>query len=620
MKKGTFFILLFIFSVLLLSCAKKEYPIYVSPLGSDKNTGSMEKPFATLRQALKLAREKLGSVPVTVYLFGGVYHLKRPLLLTALDSGTKEASLNFVALNSDKTVISGGINISGWKKESGVLWSAELPRDFKGKFRSFYVNNHRAVRARTPDTGFLRVVKSGNDNKTNFFFAKKDFPFVEKVGGMELVLLHDWSITRIGVKSIDWQNNHLLAVDSIGAMRPSFFTITNWEKHPRYFLENALEFCDNQGEWYCDFDERKIYYYPLSDEKMENAECTIPVSEKLIVIRGRKDKHAAFINFKGIIFEHTEWLLPKRGYCATQACMYDERYDKNKNWSQVPAAIELDLADNCGFYDCTVRHTGGSGIWLRENCSNCEISGTHISDIAGNGINIGEGRERTVNGKPWWQSAAEEVSKNNKVYNSLIEDCGIQFFGAVGIWGGLIANTSIDHNEIRNLPYTGVSVGWMWNPRPTPCKENNITSNHIHHVMQILSDGGGIYCLGLQPNSLIRNNLIHDVMINAGRSESNGMFLDEGIKDVLVEKNIIFNIARSPMRFHKAYHNVVRGNVLVCNDDTPPIRYNATKANNIVKIDNLILQQSSKKDRKKLEAIVKQRKNDIGTKERSEWQ
>ena len=34
--------------------------------------------------------------------------------------------------------------------------------------------------------------------------------------------------------------------------------------------------------------------------------------------------------------------------------------------------------------------------------------------------------------------------------------------------------------------------------------------------MQVLSDGGGIYRLGSQPESLIRGNLIHDVALNLG--------------------------------------------------------------------------------------------------------
>jgi hypothetical protein len=376
-------------------------------------------------------------------------------------------------------------------------------------------------------------------------------------------------------------------------------------------MENAQEFLDAPGEWFCDKNERKIYYMPLSGESLNDAEVVVPVSPKLVEITGdfNNRAHVGFINFEGITFEYASWLIPEKGYCGIQATNFDNRYNDGKNWAVVPAAIELDLAENCTFKNCIVRHTGGSGIWIREECKSCEINDCELYDISGNGVNIGEGRDRIVDGKSWWQSATEQVAIDNKLTNSVIEDCGKQFYGAVGVWGGLVARTTISNNEIKDLPYTGISIGWMWNPTPTPCRENTIESNHIHHIMNILSDGGGIYFLGLQPGSRIANNLIHDVTVNAGRAESNGMFLDEGITDVVVENNIIYKIAKSPIRFHKATTNIVRNNVLVCGDDTPPIRYNRTKEEDITKINNIILQQSSETDMEKLRKRVEGWKN-----------
>tara|TARA_B110000037_G_scaffold221345_1_gene292055 strand:- start:47876 stop:48349 length:474 start_codon:yes stop_codon:yes gene_type:complete len=152
----------------------------------------------------------------------------------------------------------------------------------------------------------------------------------------------------------------------------------------------------------------------------------------------------------------------------------------------------------------------------------------------------------------------------------------------------------------------------MWSPEPTQCKENIISGNHIHHILNKLSDGGGIYNLGLQPKSVISNNLIHDVKLNAGRAESNGMFLDEGITGIVVENNIVYNIARSPLRFHKASKNIVRNNVFECSQDIPPIRYNRTEESNIQKIENIILQQNISNDWKKLNDIIENRKDEFG--------
>jgi hypothetical protein len=194
---------------------------------------------------------------------------------------------------------------------------------------------------------------------------------------------------------------------------------------------------------------------------------------------------------------------------------------------------------------------------------------------------IGEGQDRLVSGESWWKAAPQQAALGNTVEDCDISDCGVQFYGAVGIWCGLTAETILKNNEIYNLPYTGISIGWMWSPEPTPCRDNTIAENHIHHVMQKLSDGGGIYMLGLQPGSKLIDNNIHDISVNAGRAESNGMFLDEGTKDVLVENNLIYNIAKSPLRFHKASTNFVKNNYLFSNGETPAIAYNNTLPENI---------------------------------------
>jgi hypothetical protein len=122
--------------------------------------------------------------------------------------------------------------------------------------------------------------------------------------------------------------------------------------------------------------------------------------------------------------------------------------------------------------------------------------------------------------------------------------------------------------------------------------------------MKILSDGGGIYMLGLQPGGRITGNHIHHVDINAGRAESNGMFLDEGTTDVTVAENLIYAIARSPLRFHRATTNLVKDNVLVCGDGIPPVRYNRTEKKDIVMQGNLILSATEQEDMDRLAGII----------------
>jgi hypothetical protein len=146
------------------------------------------------------------------------------------------------------------------------------------------------------------------------------------------------------------------------------------------------------------------------------------------------------------------------------------------------------------------------------------------------------------------------------------------------------------HNEIRDLPYTGVSVGWKWDTQPTGCRENVVRDNHIHHVMQKLSDGGGIYTLGLQPGTLLSGNRIHNVPLNLGRAESNGMFIDEGSSQITIENNTIYNIERSPIRFHRAERDTIRNNRLVGAPGVPPFRYNSTDPETMTLENNKIIE------------------------------
>jgi hypothetical protein len=123
----------------------------------------------------------------------------------------------------------------------------------------------------------------------------------------------------------------------------------------------------------------------------------------------------------------------------------------------------------------------------------------------------------------------------------------------LGIWDGLTDGTVISHNLLHDLPYSGISVGWQWNAAPTNCKANVIEYNEIHDVMELLSDGGGLYTLGFQPGTVIRGNVIHDV----GRSAfavgapNNGMFIDEGSKGFLFQGNVIWSTSGEPVRFNQ---------------------------------------------------------------------
>lgn len=567
--------------------AAEEIPtadLFVAHDGHDDQPGTHEKPLRTLARAQQLVREKLAAGAagdLKILVRGGTYRLAEPLRFGPEDSAPIGSTITYAAYPEEEVILSGGQRLEGWEQQGDVLQTRlpEMSQQERG-FRELFINGRRATRARTPNQGYFRVEQAGPDNRTSFTYREGDLQPWKELQDGEMVFLHDWSTSRIKLGAIDPQQRTISFPHPIGASAPHY-RITAFEPNPRYFIENLPELLDVPGEWHLDRTSGLLRYWPQAGETADALEAVVPRLESLIEVRGTHEGEQLVrgLKFSGFKLQHCRWHPPQRGYADGQATFYEQRDDPQHATRRtlMPTAITFDLAEDCVLENCTIEQLGGSGIALRETCRNNQILRCRLRDIAGNGINIGETITRgplPTTDNP--QDVPPLVSRGNRVADCTIEHCGVLYYGAVGIWIGIAAETQIVHNELRNLPYTGISVGWRWDPSPTGCRGNLIAHNHIHHIMQILSDGGGIYTLGWQPGTILRGNRIHDVPVNAGRAESNGIFMDEGTTALLVEGNTIYQIARSPIRFHKAGVNVLRNNRLVSRPGNPTFRYNAT--------------------------------------------
>jgi hypothetical protein len=187
---------------------------------------------------------------------------------------------------------------------------------------------------------------------------------------------------------------------------------------------------------------------------------------------------------------------------------------------------------------------------MLKGCSRNVVRGCRIHDAGGNGVFIGE----------YWRHYYDHyheadirpacVPTGNVIENCRIDHCGEQFYGAVGIGLAYTDGAVVRSNLVHDLPYTGLSVGFVWTTRPTVCRANVIERNHIHHVMLKMADGGGVYTLGYQPGTVFRRNLIHDVPRDefARGAPNNGFFTDEGSKGFLFERNLVYRTAGAPVR------------------------------------------------------------------------
>lgn len=558
--------------------------IHVNPAGDDAQEGTPDRPVATPIRALELAlasRLMLGPQgDITILFADGRYYLPSPLFITA-QHAPGPGKLRFRAANPGQAILSGGRPIMGWQT-AGEYWQADVtPVDGEPWFfRELFVNGQRAVRARTPNEGFFRIDRPGLDRRTSLFIRREHAEaFPQNIVGIEFIYLHDWSTSRVIVESFNRDTLEVRFSQKIGCSA-KHYEIGNWP-NARYFLENSPAFMDRSGEWYLDSEAHRVLYRPREGESLENMHAVAPVLDRLVVMSGDPQTGARIraVEWEGIVFEHCRFDLPTAGYAAGQATIYEPRRDPNSPTREmIPAAITLDLCEDCSFTRCEFRHLGGSGVWFRRECRQCLVKESQFWDISGNGINIGETLTRPIGeAAPHWISPYQNgCTWGIRVEDCVVRECGVQFLEGVGIWIGLSPGNTITHNEIAHLPYTGISVGWSWNDQPTGCGDNLISHNHIHHCMLILHDGGGIYTLGRQPETKLIQNVIHDIPPNEDGAESNGIFMDEGSSDILVQGQTIFRIGRSPLRFHRALEITLRENHLICLPGVPPYRYNRT--------------------------------------------
>ena len=292
---------------------------FVAPDGNDAHAGTSAQPFATVARAADAVRtlrsaEPRRDRPIVVGIRGGRFALSEPIVLTAADSGTATSPTIFRAESGQQPVFSGGQIITGWRVGDDGLWRVTLDDVKAGRwsFVELFVDGRRRTRARFPNSDYLRVDQIGSDARTNFTWSQGDLPFHQLDEQAELVFLHDWSISRIRIASINPVQRRLTTAYPVGCAARHY--AMNWfEKHPRYFLENDPAFIDEAGEWYLDTSTGVLTYKPMPGESPDKVTVIAPRATQLLALRGEADRPVAHVQIEGLTFEHCNWLPPREG-------------------------------------------------------------------------------------------------------------------------------------------------------------------------------------------------------------------------------------------------------------------------------------------------------------------
>lgn len=567
MSRSAAFSLLFLFA---LPCARCAAPItlHVATGGNDGDPGTEARPLGSVvgaRDAIR-AMKKAGPLPgpVDVVLAPGIYPIAEPIVFAPEDSGTAAAPITYRGANEPRwpggpdTVISGGRRITGWRKEGDHLVVA-LPDVAGGSwyFTQLYVNGHRRTRARGPRAGqYFRPARAlpGSDARWGIVYAGDEFGPWPNIRDVNVVIFSSWFTTTHYIEGLDAK------AKTVRFTAKGERDFDQYEPNPRYYIENVLEYLDEPGEWFLDRTSGELRYIPLPGETAANLEAFAPAVRvpdaapmerfgHLVHFRGEPEQGRLIhhLAFRNIAFRHTDAVLRRDVAGCRQA-------EVGRNAS----IYARGLCDSV-FENVEIAQAGEHGIFLHDgSCSNA-IRHCLIHDLGGGGIlaggiwRWGQGHATYAGLKPGDPMPPEVVG--NAIENNLIRDGGHVFHGIHGVWLGHASHHRVAHNEISDLPYSGISVGWDWGGKPSTAHDNVIEHNHIHRIgLGALNDLAGIYTLGDSPGTVIRNNLIHDV---AGYESpvsyivSTGIYMDMSSGHIAVTDNIVHHVINCGFFFHE---------------------------------------------------------------------
>jgi hypothetical protein len=540
--------------------------VYVSAHGADHASGTVGDPVRTLERARDLVRSRHPSGDLTVHIAPGVYRLSSPLEMGPQDSGG--GGHRIVWQGSPGTVISGGRQVTGWRKEANGLWSAPAPVD---RTRQLYVNGVRAVRAQGPVPVTLTATDTGytaSDDTLSRWHDPGDIEFVYTAGeamwNLQRYGLGQWTEPRCPVASVSgttitmaqpcWDNSTRrvefpdIPGRTVNMVGPGDLTDG---RLPAY-AENAFELLDQPGEWYLDRASHTVYYKPRAGEDLHHADVEMPAVEKLIDANGVHD-----VAFRGLQFSYATWLTPSepegfseiqagytitgpKGYATQGLCQFVEGGTcPYASWTKEPGNISV-TGERVEFSDSVFAHLGAAGVEFGSGTKDSSVRGSVFTDISGNGIEVG--------GVDQPQADDAHTTRGVAIEDNHLYGLPREYHGGVAIINGYSQHDTITHNQIDDVAYSAISMGWGgWPdkiskpPTPNVSHDNTVSDNLIFDYMQLLDDGGGIYTQGLTGTSFadgekVTGNVIHDQW-GLGKN----VYTDNGCTYETIDGNVLYN-------------------------------------------------------------------------------
>jgi len=574
----------------ILSFAQTGTIYFVSENGSDRNSGTITKPFATPNRAITMANKSVQRTPgetVTIYFRKGTYFCSAPFRIENAASKTVSNQVVLSAYNKEEVIFHGGKKLDGGKfklcSDKAIL-SRLLPEAI-GKVREIdlikegikdfgtlkqhgfgiipepsplelFINGAPQFLARYPNEGILKIGKvidkgsiprNGDfSNRGAEFGYEYDRPIRWK--NADDIWLH-------GKFSFGYNDDHfrIAQIDSVKktfkVVQPHIYGVCSslYASSSElaglsvrgYYVYNLLEEIDKPGEYYLDRNTGKLYIYSSDILNASDIEVSLKADPFFII------KDASRITIKGITFSCSRGMgiyLENATDITIDQCTFS-------NLGTVAISMGHQLKDNENGYN--VDGSPKQDQAVKGKFNNIAINNCLIFNTGCGGIIVEGGDRKAL------------ISGNNMVYNTEFyqtDRINNSYSPSISLYGvGNIVRNCYFHN-LRHQ-----SIGFMGN-------DLLIEYCRFDRVCTDADDMGTVYT-GRNPSArgtIIQYNYFSNIVPKDKGTSMCGIYLDDGSGGMLIKNNFFYRVGNpghyqnfAAIFMHGCHDNILLNNIFM---------------------------------------------------------
>ncbi|MDP4778488.1 MAG: PDZ domain-containing protein [Opitutales bacterium] len=428
--------------------------LYVSPSGSDSNSGLSGQPLASLTGAQQKARAFAGKEAVTVNVADGVYYLPETLIFTPEDSGSEKYPVVYKSYNEGGAVLSGGSELKlSWQPYENGIYQAQTPSGLA--IDQVFIDGRKQRMARYPNYDAAKKAEPYQGYAADAFSKKRAASWADPTGAyIHAMHVKQWGGYHYLITGKDakgevtyeggWQNNRKMGM------------------HKDYrMVENIFEELDAENEWYHNAKTNMLYYKPAVGTDINSAKVEVVRLRHLVEFQGSESQPVKHITLQGFVVRH-----------AARTFMDVKEQLLRSDWAIYRGgAYLLTGTENIQILDTEFDQVGGNAVFVNNYNRNVLVRGCHIHDAGASGVCF-VGDPNAVRDPLFEYHEKNDLSKidrtvgpktNNYPADSAVEDCLIHGIGRVerqpaGVQISMAQGITVRDTSIYDTARSGINI------------------------------------------------------------------------------------------------------------------------------------------------------------------